>query len=74
MFRNLSKIMVPFFFVGISLFLVYPSANGADFPKKPLKLIATADVGGGEDTEARGIAPFLQKYFTKGVMIGSIKG
>jgi tripartite-type tricarboxylate transporter receptor subunit TctC len=68
MLKNLSKLSA-FLFVGITLFLVYPLAYSADFPKKPVKLIATADVGGGEDTEARGIAPFLQKYLGVNVFI-----
>lgn len=37
-------------------------AGAADFPKKPIKLIVTAAAGGGEDTEARAIAPFVEKY------------
>jgi len=69
MFKNLSKLLAFLFFVGITLFLFCPLAYSADFPKKPVKLIATADVGGGEDTEARGIAPFLQKYLGVNVMI-----
>ncbi len=69
MFKNLSKLSAFLFFVGITLFLVCPLAYSADFPKKPVKLIATADVGGGEDTEARGIAPFLQKYLGVNVFI-----
>ncbi len=48
------------FATGLSM--LCPEAKGADFPKKPIKLIAAAGVGGGEDTEARGMAPFLQKY------------
>jgi tripartite-type tricarboxylate transporter receptor subunit TctC len=49
---------------GTGLSALCPQANGADFPnpKKTIKLIAASAVGGGEDTEARGLAPFLQKY------------
>ncbi|MFB3887301.1 MAG: tripartite tricarboxylate transporter substrate binding protein [Thermodesulfobacteriota bacterium] len=69
MFKNLSKISALLFFFGVILFLACPMVNSADFPKKPVKLIATADAGGGEDTEARGIAPFLQKHLGVTVMI-----
>jgi len=55
--------------IGLITFFFCPSAKSADFPKKAVKLIATADVGGGEDTEARGIAPFLQKYLGVSVLI-----
>jgi tripartite-type tricarboxylate transporter receptor subunit TctC len=41
-------------------FLVTP-AYSADFPNKPIKLVVTAGAGGGEDTEARAIAPSLSK-------------
>jgi tripartite-type tricarboxylate transporter receptor subunit TctC len=47
--------------VVLGMILASPDVRGADVLKKPIKLIATADPGGGEDTEARGIAPFLQK-------------
>jgi tripartite-type tricarboxylate transporter receptor subunit TctC len=69
MSRNLSNLLSFILVVGVSLLLVCPLANSADFPKKPVKLIATADAGGGEDTEARGIAPYLQKYLGVNVMI-----
>lgn len=69
MFKNLSKLLGFILVAGVSLLLVCPLANSADFPKKPVKLIATADAGGGEDTEARGIAPFLQKYLGVNVFI-----
>jgi tripartite-type tricarboxylate transporter receptor subunit TctC len=73
MFRRMSKTIAAAAFIGLwiawgGLFMT-PRANGADFPNKPVKLIATADVGGGEDTEARGIAPFLQKYLGVNVLI-----
>jgi tripartite-type tricarboxylate transporter receptor subunit TctC len=49
--------------------LVCPMAGSADFPRKPIKLIVTADIGGGEDSEARAIAPFLEKYLGVGIVI-----
>jgi len=69
MIKHLEKTFTFFLVIGFALFLVCPSAFGQDFPKKPIKLIATADVGGGEDTEARGIAPYLQKYLGVTVMV-----
>jgi tripartite-type tricarboxylate transporter receptor subunit TctC len=45
-----------------------------DFPKKPIKIIVTADAGGGEDTEARGIAPYLQKHLGVNILIENQPG
>ena len=42
---------------------------GADYPSKPIKLIVTAGPGGGEDTEARAIAPFVEKYLKTQITI-----
>ncbi len=42
--------------------LLLTPAYGADFPSKPVKLIVTAAAGGGEDTEARAIAPSVEKH------------
>ena len=53
---------------------VCPPADSADFPKKPIKLIVTADIGGGEDNEARAIAPFLEKYLGVNVTIENQAG
>ena len=69
MIKHVEKTISLFLIIGFAIFLVCPSAFGQDFPKKPIKLIATADVGGGEDAEARGIAPFLQKHLGVTVMV-----
>jgi len=69
MMKHVERLTGLFMVVGLALFFVSSSAFAQDFPKKPIKLIATADVGGGEDTEARGIAPFLQKYLGVTVMV-----
>ena len=58
--------------VTASLFLICPLINGADFPKKPVKIIVTAGAGGGEDTELRGFIPFLQKQLGVSVSIENI--
>jgi tripartite-type tricarboxylate transporter receptor subunit TctC len=55
--------------VGLGVFLLCPAGNSADFPSKSVTLIVTADVGGGEDTEARGIAPHLGKHLGVKVLI-----
>ena len=69
MIKNVKKTFTLFLVIGFALFLVCSSAFSQDFPKKPVKLIATADVGGGEDTDARGIAPYLQKHLGVNVMV-----
>ena len=51
-----------------------PSAEGANFPNKMIKLIVTAGAGGGEDTEARAIAPFLEKYLGQRIIIENQPG
>jgi tripartite-type tricarboxylate transporter receptor subunit TctC len=46
-----------------------PRPAGAQAPlKKPVKIVVTADAGGGEDTEARAIAPWVRKHL--GVTVG----
>src|SRR5574342_184877 len=39
------------------------------FPVKSVKIIVTAAAGGGEDTEARAIAPYLEKHLGTSVVI-----
>lgn len=69
MSRRCGEIVACVLILGLFTFLSCPSVRGSDFPKKPIKLIATADPGGGEDTEARGIAPYLQKYLGVSVTV-----
>ena len=59
---------------GLFLSLVSSSVHSADFPRKPVRLIVTADAGGGEDAEARGIAPYIQKHLGVPVMIENMGG
>jgi tripartite-type tricarboxylate transporter receptor subunit TctC len=54
--------------------LLAAAASGADFPSKPVKLIVTAGAGGGEDAEARAIAPFVEKHLGQPVMIENQPG
>lgn len=49
-------------------------ASAQDFPKKPIRIIVTSDAGGGEDTEARAIAPYAQKHLGVNVLIENQPG
>ncbi len=49
-------------------------ASAQDFPKKPIRIVVTSDAGGGEDTEARAIAPYAQKHLGVGVTIENQTG
>lgn len=69
MFKKLGRIFTIGLISVLSMFLFCLSANSANFPKKAVKIIATADVGGGEDTDARGVAPFLQKHLGVNVLV-----
>jgi len=54
--------------------LVATPVSGADYPSKPIKLIVTAGAGGGEDTEARAIAPFVEKHLKTRIVIENQPG
>lgn len=54
--------------------LLAASVRAADFPSKPVKIIVTAAAGGGEDTEARAIAPYLEKHLGTSVVIENQPG
>ena len=54
--------------------LVAASVLAADYPSKPIKLIVTAAAGGGEDTEARAIAPFVEKQLGTTIVIENQPG
>ena len=54
--------------------LLMTNVFAADFPSKPVKLIVTAAAGGGEDTEARAIAPFVEKHLGTSVVIENQPG
>jgi len=70
MLRNLAKTLMVMVVLGI---FVSP-AFSVDFPKKVVKIIVTAGAGGGEDTEARAIAPFLEKYLGQRIIIDNQPG
>jgi len=44
------------------------------FPSRSLKIVVAYTPGGGEDTEARGIAPYAQKYLSTRVFIENMPG
>ena len=64
----LNKVWRVVFIGGLGFLLACPAVWGADFPKKPVKMIVCSAAGGGEDLEARAIAPFVEKYL--GVSVG----
>ena len=57
-----------------AIVLVTMPVYGADYPNKPVRLIVTAAPGGGEDTEARAIAPFVEKHLKAQVVIENQPG
>lgn len=72
--NNLLKMLSFSFIIGlISLFIFSPS-EGIEYPKRPIKIVASAAAGGGEDTEARAVAPYLEKYLGVKVMIENQPG
>ncbi len=62
------------FVVVLAAALLAAPAFAADFPTRPVKLIVTAAPGGGEDTEARAIAPFVEKHLGQQVVIENQAG
>ncbi len=73
----LKKFVKRFFFLfilGMVVFSLCPLAAGTDFPKRPIKIVVTSAAGGGEDTEARGIAPYVEKYLGVSVTIENQPG
>lgn len=54
----------------LSLILTTPVAWAADnYPKRSIKLVVPYSPGGGFDTQARGIAPFIEKYLPGDVKV-----
>ena len=60
--------------LGISILLCSSLTLGADYPRKPIRIIVTAGPGGGEDVEARGLSPFLEKHLGVNIMVEDIAG
>jgi len=61
---------------GVCLFLLLGTerAVAASFPEKPVKIIANFPAGSVIDMEARGVAPFLEKYLGVSVMVENVTG
>jgi len=74
MIKIMAKIVAFGFVMGLTSLLICPFAGSADFPKKPVKIVVCAAAGGGEDTEARGIAPFVEKFLGVSVTIENQPG
>jgi tripartite-type tricarboxylate transporter receptor subunit TctC len=74
MWKQLGKRGTFVFTILLSIVFLCPPIQGADFPKKTIKLVVTAGVGGGEDSEARGIAPYLEKHLGVKIIIDSQPG
>jgi len=72
--RNSNRIPAIVMMGGLGLLLTSLMAWGADFPKKPVKMIVCSAAGGGEDMAARAIAPFVEKYLGVGVAIENQPG
>lgn len=47
---------------------------GAEYPSKPIKIIVAFRAGSGTDRDARGIAPYLEKYLGVRINVENIKG
>ena len=74
MFGNVLRSIV---ITGVLLFSVLcfsAPAGSVDFFRKPIRIIVTASAGGGEDTEARAVAPYLEKYLKTRVIIENQPG
>jgi tripartite-type tricarboxylate transporter receptor subunit TctC len=62
--------------LGLTFLIVFTgnAVFGADYPAKPINLMVAVQAGGGTDTDARSIAPFLEKYLGVRVTIENIPG
>ncbi len=62
--------------LGLTFLIVFTGSAvlGADYPAKPINLTVAVQAGGGTDTDARSIAPFLEKYLGVRVTIENIPG
>ena len=55
--------------IGFILFSFCSLSEGADYPRKMIRIVVPSEAGGQEDTEARGIAPFAEKHLGVSLMI-----
>jgi tripartite-type tricarboxylate transporter receptor subunit TctC len=74
MFNKRGKIWIALVTFGLGCLLGQASAEGAGYPDRMIKLIPCAGAGGGEDMEARLLAPFLEKYLGQRIIIENQPG
>jgi tripartite-type tricarboxylate transporter receptor subunit TctC len=74
MFQKSMKLMVLVLLSVAVVVATTPAARAAGYPDKPIKVVVPADAGSGEDTESRGIAPFLQNILGVAVQIENQPG
>jgi tripartite-type tricarboxylate transporter receptor subunit TctC len=74
MFDKTAKIFSAVAVMVLWLLVFYSPASSAGYPNKIIKLIPCAAAGGGEDTEARALAPFLEKYLGQRIIIENQPG
>jgi len=60
--------------IGLSLTLACSGAMAADYPRKPVRMIVSVDVGGGEDIEGRALAAAIQKQLGVNVVLENQPG
>jgi tripartite-type tricarboxylate transporter receptor subunit TctC len=73
-FHKKAKIFSIMGFTVFFLFIIYSPADCAGYPNRAIKLIPCAGAGGGEDMEARAIAPFLEKQLGQRIIIENQPG
>ena len=69
MIRGVGKRHAFLLAIVVSVVIFSSLAMSAEYPKKPIRIIVTAGPGGGEDVEARGLSPFLEKHLGVNIMI-----
>lgn len=74
MFKKLNKTFTIVLVSGLSILFVCPLARSADFPKRGVRIIVGSQAGGGDDTENRGIAPYLEKHLGVRIIIENQPG
>jgi tripartite-type tricarboxylate transporter receptor subunit TctC len=74
MFKKSLRTITVTLVCGALIILVCPWAAGAGFPVKPVRIIIGSAAGGGDDTESRAIAVYLEKYLKVSVIIENQPG
>lgn len=75
---NMKKIVAPIasHMVAIALGLAYSTslASAADFPERPINLVAPFNAGGGTDLLLRGLAPHFEEAIGQSVFVSNMSG